>query len=823
MLRRYGPILLVIIVIVGVIAYVGSRGDDDDNVNATDTSADSASALPLTYQEAKDKGTEGDIDWGATCDTETGRVKMPVHNAYPCVEPPAASADNGGATSPGVTADSIIVALYKGQPDPLQQAIVEGAGADTDPNAVNQTSIDYLNMFADVAETYGRTLDIRTVEASGGPADATAAQADAQKVIDMGAFAALGGPGQTPAWWQEIVAAKIVCMCGAAESETASQDNAPYLWPTGPTPEQADAHLLELVGKQLVGKKAEFAGDPALQAKDRVFGWVQAETETGEYKNRNDAFDAELKDKYGAEVAARSTYLYDPANAADIATTVVARMKEANVTTIIISTDPLIPAQITAEATKQNYFPEWVIGPSVLADTTIFGRTFDQQQWTHAIGLSLPTARTDRTLTDSYTSYKWYYGKEVAVNSQAVLYPAPYAFAARRPPRRSEPHAGDVPGGHVPLPARQERPHLRVHVVGRQAVAEDRLQLERRRHRDLVGPDGDGQGRGRERRHRDAPLRRRRQALPARRLADRAAPLLRAGGIGDGVRQVAGPDAGVSGVAGVARRGLVAAPGRCRERGTDLVGNRDGDEPLLERHADTLVRLEHEAPDLLTAGQHRELGAFARELELAARVVPHRRAGDGAVALDGGERHQDRRRLEPARAEVEQVAQLLLRAQQHVLAARAVRGELRHAVNAVDLAARVPGRGSRLARPPGKEADRDTHQEEEQRGLDVVARVHRQRQVRLRVEEVERERGDDRADRARLPAARDRGEHDDEDEQQCDVGVRNGVTDTDERAGDDDRADRTDRHSHRASELPFFHIHRCTFRLLRAAVALAHA
>ncbi len=34
MLRRYGPILLVIIVIVGVIAYVGSRGDDDDNVNA---------------------------------------------------------------------------------------------------------------------------------------------------------------------------------------------------------------------------------------------------------------------------------------------------------------------------------------------------------------------------------------------------------------------------------------------------------------------------------------------------------------------------------------------------------------------------------------------------------------------------------------------------------------------------------------------------------------------------------------------------------------------------------------------------------------------
>ena len=67
-------------------------------------------------------------------------------------------------------------------------------------------------------------------------------------------------------------------------------------------------------------------------------------------------------------------------------------MKEAGVTTIILSTDPLIPADITEEATAQNYFPEWVIGPSVLVDTTIFGRKFDQQQWAHTIGISLPTA-----------------------------------------------------------------------------------------------------------------------------------------------------------------------------------------------------------------------------------------------------------------------------------------------------------------------------------------------------------------------------------------------------------------------------------------------
>jgi hypothetical protein len=402
-----------------------SGGDDDDNndSSATTTQPGTNSELPLTFQEAEAQGKEGDIDWGPGCDTETGRVKMPIHNAPPCIEPWDESQDNGGATSRGVTADEIVIAVYQGEPDPLQQALVEGAGADTDPTKIAQTRVDYLNMFADILGTYGRKLRIEIVKASGGPSDATAAQADAQKVVDMGAFAAIDGPGQTPAWQQELVDNKIVCMCGTTEVQPKVIASAPYLWPTGPTPEQFDSHFLELVGKQLAGKNAEFAGDEAMHSKPRVFGYVQAETETGEYKQRVDAFAKNLKDEYDADIAATSTYLFDPNNAGQIAETVIARMKDAGVTTILFSGDPLIPKQITEEATKQDYFPEWIVGPSVLADTTIFGRTFDQRQWAHAIAASVPTARTLRELGDSYTSYKWYYGKEVPVNSQAVLFP----------------------------------------------------------------------------------------------------------------------------------------------------------------------------------------------------------------------------------------------------------------------------------------------------------------------------------------------------------------------------------------------------------------
>ena len=402
-------------------------GDDEDGGQPAPGDGGEGGELPLIYQEAVEQGVEDEIDWGDTCDTERGRLKVPIVSAAPCIEPWEEGADNGGATAQGVTADEIVIALYKGQPDPLQSAIVEGAGADTDPELVHQTAIDYLRMFEDLYETYGRKLRIETIEATGGPADSTAAVADAQKVIDLKPFAAIGGPGQTPAYWQAVVDAGILCVggCSVAEPWDAVEDAAPYLWPTAHAPEQADAHLVELIGKQLAGEPVSFAGDESLNGQERVFGWVQAETEAGEYAERVEAATARLEEEYGVEFATTTSYIYDPANAAQIATTTVQRLKQAGVTTVVLSTDPLVPADISKEATKQGYFPEWVLGPSVLMDTTIFGRRMDQEQWSHMIGISLPAARGEREIGDSYRVYEWYYGKEPPVNSQAVIIPGP--------------------------------------------------------------------------------------------------------------------------------------------------------------------------------------------------------------------------------------------------------------------------------------------------------------------------------------------------------------------------------------------------------------
>lgn len=428
-LKRYGPIALVLVVVVGAIVLFGGGGDDDDDVVGGDGSGQpAAEGLPLTFQEAEQQGVD-DIDWGEGCDTERGRIAIPLDNPAPCVEP-WEGGDNGGATAPGVTAESIKVVVYEGDPDPLQQALIGEAGADTDPALTAQTAVDYLRMLEDVYETYGRNLDIEIHRASGGPADATAAQADARAIIDKQPFAVIGGPSQTPAYWQELVDAEILCIgtCSLAEPRDVVEDAAPYLWPSGISPDQSDLHLAELVGKQLVGKPAQFAGDPDLRQRERVLGWIQAETETGEYADRNAEFDRILAEEYGGEVAARSTYLFDPAAAQETATTVVTRLRDAGATSVILSTDPIVPAAITAEATKQGYFPEWIIGPSVLADTTIFGRTFDQQQWANAFGLGLPTARADNSLSDAFFVYEWYYGEEAPLNTVDVILPGPANF-----------------------------------------------------------------------------------------------------------------------------------------------------------------------------------------------------------------------------------------------------------------------------------------------------------------------------------------------------------------------------------------------------------
>jgi len=170
-MKRYGPfiaIVVVIAVIVGVVL-ITSGGDDDKKAdNGSNSTTDiSTSGGPTVISDSN----KDSIDWGPTCDTTTQKVKIPFTYAAPCVKP--FTGDNGGATAQGVTADSIKVVVYVGDPakNPLQAAQVRGAGADTSPATAKETYQGYIDLFSKYYELYGRKIDVNFFDGSGGPMD----------------------------------------------------------------------------------------------------------------------------------------------------------------------------------------------------------------------------------------------------------------------------------------------------------------------------------------------------------------------------------------------------------------------------------------------------------------------------------------------------------------------------------------------------------------------------------------------------------------------------------------------------------------------------
>ena len=361
------------------------------------------------------------IDWGPHCDTARGRVKLPSVYALPCVEP--FKGDNGGATAPGVTADSIKVVVYVGDPakDPLQAGSLSRAGADISPASAKKTYQGYSDLFQKYYETYGRKVETVFFDGTGGPGDEVAARADAKAIADMHPFAVLSGANQTPAWADELVANKLLCLgnCALALPQAFVEDHAPYLFGIGPTPEQAASLTASLVTNLLAGRRAEFAGD-ALKDKKRVFGVVHYDTPDGQQTAAFAQLRKELH-QVGVEIAADLPFLLDLSKAQENARTMISKLKEAGVTSVVFTGDPLTPSYLTKEATAQNYFPEWVIGSNALVDIALFGRTYDQEQWKHAFGLALTAARTNQAADESYNLYKWAYGVEPPNNTYGVI------------------------------------------------------------------------------------------------------------------------------------------------------------------------------------------------------------------------------------------------------------------------------------------------------------------------------------------------------------------------------------------------------------------
>jgi hypothetical protein len=464
-LRKWGPIAAIgVIVVAGVIALlVTAGGDDGDDEVATDTTAATSApasstattaessdttapgstvpadttspagttapggeiTFPLSFSQAAEAGIE--VEWGARCDTETGQLAVADFFAPECYAP--FEGDNGGETSRGVTGDTISLVVYQGpDEDPIIRYITDAITVD-DTNAEEAATIDrMLEYYRQFYELYGRTVEVTYFEGSGIASDEVSARADAVRIAEeIQPFAVLGGPALTSAFADELAAREVLCVaCTPIQPVEWYLARDPYVWGIDGSSIQKRAHVVEFATKQLAGQPAVHAGDPAYQTQTRTFGLVYIES-SAESKNVADGY-VQLMEDAGAPFAEVIPYLLDPNSIQQTASQAIARLKAAGVTSVIFVGDPVAPRDFTREATAQQYFPEWIIGASTLVDTTAFARTYDQEQWSNAFGVTQLAARYVPENGGYYRLYTWFTGEDPPAPDSINVFMPPVAL-----------------------------------------------------------------------------------------------------------------------------------------------------------------------------------------------------------------------------------------------------------------------------------------------------------------------------------------------------------------------------------------------------------
>ena len=421
MLRRYGPVLgiVVVIAVVVIVVVVVGGGDDGDDEAADDGGATLADGeLPegvLPFEVAEEEGIE--VDWPETCDTETGTLATIDFFSPPCVAP--FEGDNGGATAPGVTGDTITIVRYLSpEVDPVLDYIT-AAIANDDTNADVQATVEgYRDYHEEYYETYGRDVELIFYTGTGPSEDEVAARADAVTIAEEhDPFMVWGGPLLTNAFAEELTAREIPCInCTVSPTQEFFEEADPYAVGVGRTTAQNTVHVAEYVGNRLAGDPAIHAGDEALQDQERVFGIIYLESGPQSAENIADLEDALAE--HGVELAEAIPYP-SPVDLQATADGIIAQLKDAGVTTVMFTGDPIAPADLTRAATAQEYFPEWLMTGGTLVDTNVFSRTYDQEQWANAFGISYSGVQTPRELDSAYAIYEWYHGEPPPADDSA--------------------------------------------------------------------------------------------------------------------------------------------------------------------------------------------------------------------------------------------------------------------------------------------------------------------------------------------------------------------------------------------------------------------
>jgi hypothetical protein len=455
LLKGYGPLgaLLVAFVLMAVLVptisptqvvvhdtrgVVNGGGASGGTTTATTTPGAGGGTTGSAGSAGKAGSSSGGVQTGSSAQS-TGKVGACAGQALqvpgdpyspPCI---AFSGNNGGATSAGVTSNQINISYRVPQDSQsFQQTLAQLGGADiTDTTADIERTIGALATYFDNHfQFYGRKLNIEYFNGQGSETnelEGTGQQeADADAVTaaqQLHAFAELNGTTEP---YDVALAGQHVVSFGAPYlSASFMGQYAPYMWSIDPECNDVATTTVSFVLKDLSGGTAQYAGGSLKGQKRKIAviapsnPWYQQCAQLGE----------NLAQQAGEPLAANIQYTLDLSTESSQAATIISELQNDGVTTVVCGCDPVMPVFLTSRAQEQGYTPEWVVAGVALTDTDIVGQLFQQNEWSHAFGITFNGPILPKESTFGYAAYKQVDPSTEPANAVDLIYEQMYEMA----------------------------------------------------------------------------------------------------------------------------------------------------------------------------------------------------------------------------------------------------------------------------------------------------------------------------------------------------------------------------------------------------------
>lgn len=319
------------------------------------------------------------------------------------------SGDNGGNTSPGVTADTVVVSSrVLSDVATLEGTLAQMSGGKIAVtfDDLKRTMAGLVDYFNSRFQFYGRKIKLvfydgrgaGTTELLGGGQEE--AEADAIKVAEeIHGFADVGG--FTAPYADALARRKVVSFGAPSVEANWMTSRRPYAWSVfGDCTHGVDI-LMDWAIKRVLNRPAVWAGGD-LKGKPRIMSaiapdnpWYQPCLQNGLKQARVAGADIQLL-PYRFEFTAYSNQ----------AASLIAKLKSRHVTTVLCGCDPLFTIFLSSKAKEQNYQPEWVNSGAAFTDLDLAGQLNDQDQWGHAFGISQAGSSEPFRASIAYHAYK---------------------------------------------------------------------------------------------------------------------------------------------------------------------------------------------------------------------------------------------------------------------------------------------------------------------------------------------------------------------------------------------------------------------------------